>query len=761
MTHFTNAQSAGSVLMPSQARPEIHGRTRLLPASGVLKRTNLPNWLPMICLTLLALILCGARSAPAQSPNYVIEGPTIIHQACPNCITTWGYPKASITYPSGSSITQNRVVVVPRGNLQFEVPVSSAEAATPATPNLQITFTVTVTATGPNGVGSTSNSASTVISGIGAAKLEIPIPVDWSESIVTMQIGIERAYSGKTTCIKGGCTTTASDLFQDYTGPNLSSIPLGLSYNQAFTPDAFLVVVTPAAAFQLPVLPIAILYSPLGNVAGGGGAKSSLAFAITAGQNQQFTTSKGATIGYTQDDKTTYQDGVTLGMSFGKDAFVDPTKVSMGYTASGSWDNSVEDSTANLSTTATSVTDFDLKTVLLSDSAASGQPPVNQIGYYTQPFWNDQILAVTSAQFALWDYPNGPVVQPLGSAAVVELPIRTLDNCINTPAAVEPTTLTPVTWEPGQTYAVGTLVVGNDIAGNPAGPRYVVTTAGTTGSAQPNWNATFGATNSDGTVVWTNESSHVLPKPVAPPATTPEYLWLDWQDCTNIADLDQFYLKKAQSVYPLSYDPSFTSSLSANPGSVVSNLQSSLTTITQANSTQFTSKVSSVVSNSEGVSASITSLLGLFGVNLADSTTSTATATYTSVSAIAGQHQQTVGGSVTATTFVDDSYTGQFDYNIVQDLIFDGMAVEVPGMNPPKPMPINPIHNPFPLASLESAKPLSEPGANLQVDYTVLKPESDFDPATWAEAHEAAASRHEDRPIPDPAPGYAVPWKVN
>jgi hypothetical protein len=71
------------------------------------------------------------------------------------------------------------------------------------------------------------------------------------------------------------------------TGPSLASIPLGISYSKALTPDAFLVVVTPAAAFQLPVLPVAILYSPLGN---GKQAQSSITLTETTGTNQQIST---------------------------------------------------------------------------------------------------------------------------------------------------------------------------------------------------------------------------------------------------------------------------------------------------------------------------------------------------------------------------------------------------------------------------------------------------------------------------------------
>lgn len=52
-------------------------------------------------------------------------------------------------------------------------------------------------------------------------------------------------------------------------------------------------------------------------------------------------------------------------------------------------------------------------------------------------------------------------------------------------------------WAASTAYALGIRRIAND------GNQYLVTTAGTTDSSQPTWNATIGATTTDGTVTWT------------------------------------------------------------------------------------------------------------------------------------------------------------------------------------------------------------------------------------------------------------------
>jgi hypothetical protein len=41
-------------------------------------------------------------------------------------------------------------------------------------------------------------------------------------------------------------------------------------------------------------------------------------------------------------------------------------------------------------------------------------PDVAHLSYETEPFWSDMIFVAMHPQFALWDYPGGVKLQPLG-----------------------------------------------------------------------------------------------------------------------------------------------------------------------------------------------------------------------------------------------------------------------------------------------------------------------------------------------------------
>jgi hypothetical protein len=400
-------------------------------------------------------------------------------------------------------------VIVPRGNVRFEFPLSSYLAPSHGHLSAKYSFyyRITVTVTGPNGE-TASQSASITLPGNRTQTLAIPINVDWAESSVTFRIILaQHLVVVPPPCPPGApCARVADETATgEFPGPDLSRMSSwpptfpGASWPIAFpeTMDAFLLVVTPAAAFQVPVLPAAILYAPLGN-----GAQAYSSFTVTdiVATNQQFTDSHGHAEGFTHDDKTQYQGGVTLYFS-GRDG--SGNKVNVGAAFSGSWDTSVEtdnEDTYGISGSVITQNEMQVQYTILP---GKNQPPVDRMTWATQPFWNDVILALTDAQYAVWDYPAGPVIQPLGSMGVVPLPVRMLDHCAHSPHAVEPASLVPGRWRSSQPYAVGTVIVdsNNNIQ--------VVKTGGTNGGpgpAPPRWNVSDGGTTADGSVMWTNEN---------------------------------------------------------------------------------------------------------------------------------------------------------------------------------------------------------------------------------------------------------------
>lgn len=512
MNLHQKATRAGRIPALDVVRRPKGGWNRIETAAVAEERRTGLGRLLWMCAGLLPLIM-AVPAAQAQSSAYVVQGPTLTLGNCAGICAT-------IAYPAGSSITTSRIVGVPRGNVQFNVPVVSTVPAGSYV-GLTLEYEVTVTAVGPNNE-TVSNTATTTLKGTGSSTLALPLNVDWNESIVTYKIFLSKAYQTVVCNGKLGCKIVNYDYTDNTTGPNLSAVPLGLNYSTPLSADAFLMVQTPAAAFQLPVVPVAILYSPLGNSPS---AVSTLGFTEISGTNQSFSTTTGQSYGYTQDDKTSYQAGVSLtfngnltGLGIGPDLGT----LSVGYQFSNSWDNSVQTESGSQSTTATSVTYQQVKSFQPSNTPASGQPPLNGITSSTEPFWNDEILVLLNAQYAVWDYPASPILQPLGNAGAMEISIRALDSCINSPSAIKPTSLTPSTWTANTALPLGTFVVELSSAGDPIGAQ-VVTTAGTTGSSLPNWAAANGATTDDGTVVWMNESAHLYQKPSL---STVSYVWL-------------------------------------------------------------------------------------------------------------------------------------------------------------------------------------------------------------------------------------------
>jgi hypothetical protein len=714
-------------------------RNRAVTAADSHERLTRLNWLPLMCAALLAFVM-PAHTARAQSPNYVVQGPTITLNNCSGVC-------ASIAYPSGSSITTSRIVEVPRGNVQFNVPVASAVPAGSYI-GLKLEYQVTVTAQGPNGE-TTSNMATTTLTGAGSATLAIPLNVDWNESIVTYRIFLAKAYSTTVCSGKLGCKILSYDYTDNTTGPNLSAIPLGLNYSQTPPADAFLMVQTPAAAFQLPVLPMAILYSPLGNTID---AVSTLGFTETTGTNQSFSTTTGQSYGYTQDDKTTYQAGVSLvfngnltGLGIGPDLGT----LSAGFNFSGSWDNSVETDSEYHSTSTTAVTYQQVKSFQISNTPAVSQPSLNDITYSTEPFWNDEILVLVDAQYAVWDYPASPILQPLGNAGAIELPIRALDSCISTPSAIKPSSLTPSNWSANSALPVGAFVLELSSAGDAIGAQ-VVTTAGTTGSSLPNWSTTNGATTADGTVVWTNESAHLFQKPSL---STLAYVWLDSPGCSAIANLDAFYAKKSQAAFPSDY--SLISSIDVLTGKPNSwtNEQDSTTATTQSNTVTLTSKTASVGQNGQGVTLNLSNFLTALGLNFSSNSTSTATTVFTGQSSATLQNQTSYTGGEAESTTTCDLYSENLAVNVVQDLIFDGIAVQVPSMTFAQTTSAA-VAGPLAEQKVnDSRPPVDEPA---WAGYVRPKPLPPVDPAELAQARIEAASHHTEREVPQPGPGLVI-----
>jgi hypothetical protein len=461
----------------------------------------------------LAFLALLTGLAFAQSPPFVITGPQVsLRPGCtlgplespPPALTT---TCVSIAYAPDSSISQNRYVLV----LEFDSPVSSAVAKL-IKGGVTAQFTVTVNVAGPNpGEFISQASLEAMFHDKGDATLRIPVNVDWAESIVSFQIEV-----AETVCLPGFDSHGDPNCKHGqgtFPGPDLSAITssgnwIGSQWPTPLTNDAFLVVATPAASFQLPIIPTTIVYGPLGN---GPNAASTYSVTEVTATNQQFSNSHDQTLGVTSDDKTELQGGMTISLSPPKAGENDDRvvcgqdtgcKLSLGFTYAGAWDQSTETDNQNSYGTSKSVSFETQKQFTITVVPTPGQPPLDQITPDAQPFWADVILGVANAQYALWDYPAGPVIQPLGGASLVTLPIRQLDRCANAPGAIEPAAFSPGQWAPSSTFNQGTAILDSN-----HNIQVLTSSGGVTGTTAPIWNTTDGGVTTDGSITWTNEQS--------------------------------------------------------------------------------------------------------------------------------------------------------------------------------------------------------------------------------------------------------------
>jgi hypothetical protein len=704
---------------------------------------------------LLLLLVCASGSALAQSPApYVIQGPTIVQNDClPNACV-------SISYAAGSAITSNgRVVQANTGALEFDIPIVSNIPSTAAL-GVQVGFSVTATATGGAAGEVQANSARAVMTGTGSGTLKIPIPVEWAESQIRFQINYSMSGTKYVCIAKLGCKQVGVGYSYSTTGPNLSSIALGIPAPStldgvaqaagSFPADAFVALVTPQVAFQLPLQPVGIVYGPVGNA---GDAVSSLTFTKISGTNQLFATTSGTTDGLTQDDKTNYQAGLSFTFSG-----AGGSTVKLGFNFSGSWDNSVENDQQFSTTNSILTTTQQTSGLGIKNPPRAGQPPLNQVSYSTQPFWEDLILLVINAQYGVYSYPSKPVIQPIGNdalAGIVEIPIWQLDNCVNTPSALQPTSSAAQTWQPLHAYSVGALLAVEN------GYVQVATTAGVSGGAAPSWNTANGETTTDGSVTWTNESAHLIPINAT---SGVQYDWLTSTDCKSYASIDQFYVKKGQAASPFVAvsDLSFSGTDDTGVATTYTSQNAFSTTYSQSSTLTQTSKVSSVGTSSLGITADVSNFLQVLGINAGLGTTSTVTQTYTNLNTQSLQSQQAVQSILAASNTVHDNVNPPMELvvNALLDAYFGGIALQVPTMQftPPPAAAIRPLAaSPVSFAQEESLDSRVEGSVQeTSPGYRIQKPEREVDPQVIWEAREEAAQRHSDEPLPDPEPGTFV-----
>ena len=648
-----------------------------------------------------------------------------------NPVAAMGFSQC-VTLFDSDPIDVRRYVVVPTGNVNFRFFLRLVETGRASGPfdgaTLHATYKITVKVSGPNGEGATNNGtvvlygsaatdapANAKVNGLQAppggtasAILDIPINVDWAESSVLYTIETSQG-SGTNEPIHETCTTLADHKagimcsFPDWddqyatSGPDLSSVSAGLTLPAAIPSTEFAMFVNPVAKFQLAVMPVAIVYAPLGN----GKAQSSYQVSTTTGTNAQIGNTMASTTVSSLDDKTTYSGSLSIS---------DVTKsFSAGLTLTGVWDNAEETDHQLTYGTTGQIIDSSQITVGWTIPATTTLP-LTKLDYNSQPFWSDLIIVVINPQFAIWNYPGGPLIQPLGNASTYPIPLAQLVSCIATPNEIQ--------------------------------------------TAQPTL----------------ANQSHFLS--YASSGLT-AYVWLGSDDCSNIASLDQYYVNLTQSTTPLSFRQLYTGSTYTGTALNVASSQTTQLVAGQSNSAQSTLKVTATQSTTVDASTQATETVegALITEAVKGSWASSTSQSQSTVVTYTTQDSASLQSQTQSATNIQDSSNMSVPVTVVQDSIFQGIAVQDTNMHYTKfqhQLPLQPIKKLPPQISTishvawndavsskrkEPMYILENPFGNVIVTNTKTHLE-DIDPAERLKSD--ASKRHFPRPVPSAPPAIII-----
>lgn len=424
-------------------RSSRFGGTKLEPRAGRRAR-----WAAFFVRTLCAAPLLAAivpAPARAQTPQ-PSPTPFVISVGS---ITQWSYgkgcdePGPGLKTPGSSKTTQ-----LPKYCTWVNVPFQPVHQPSPAVtfvaPSARVAFRFVIELTDPDaGAGSYSYSVNVT------ARDSANDPPQ-SASATAVLCGSKSTNAG---CIKpippstNAVATLTIPLNVDAAVDNIS---FGYTLSQGPVHSAsgaqggpFVLAVSPLYALQVPALPVAIVYGPVGNK-----GVSKLQLSSATGSNLQFSNSNTVGQDNTIDDKEAWSYGLSVGIGSPKAAPAASPKTTgsgtVGFTATNSWDSSTEAS--NSSTYGQTQSVVASSQFLTSYSPTQVVPPgatvypslsSSTFDYWAEPFWSDLFILATDAQYAVWDYPGNlntagqevPILQPLASSGIIQVNVWTLYQC--------------------------------------------------------------------------------------------------------------------------------------------------------------------------------------------------------------------------------------------------------------------------------------------------------------------------------------------
>lgn len=253
--------------------------------------------------------------------------------------------------------------------------------------------------------------------------LAIPYGTDINSTVLRVGLRYSTGYSGQMPITWGGWPTPPNpDNLQpvDWAGMQTAWI-----FSQPFT-----IQIQPIFEVQFHFLPTLILYQPPGN-------QSSASISTGTAYTQTYVSGQAVTI----TDQTTYDQKTKTDLSFSGGGKVSVLSDNVKFSDSTTWDNSTQTATGqNFGESVSAVVLQGLTSAYATPLTGSinTMPPVSQMTFGTEPFWSDMISLAMHPQFAVWDYPDGQFLQPLGSVDLPSYSVQQLATCVPAPLTVGP-----------------------------------------------------------------------------------------------------------------------------------------------------------------------------------------------------------------------------------------------------------------------------------------------------------------------------------
>jgi hypothetical protein len=252
--------------------------------------------------------------------------------------------------------------------------------------------------------------------GMVAGALSIPYETENNSTVLRIALRYGTGFGGVAPLTWGGwptpyCTSIGRGCLQpsDWAGMQTAWMP-----SQPFT-----VQIQPAYEVQFHILPTLILYQPPGN-------QSSSSISAQTSYTQTYQVDQASAI----TDQNEYDTKTKSDFSFDPGFNVAGFTGLVSFTDSTTWDNSTKTATgAQYATSVSSVVTQGVTSTLTTAKLDSSAPDVSHLTFQTEPFWSDQIQFAVNPQFAVWDYPSGQRLQPLGTSFIKAFSVAQLASC--------------------------------------------------------------------------------------------------------------------------------------------------------------------------------------------------------------------------------------------------------------------------------------------------------------------------------------------